>query len=120
MLSFKPLSAVPISTAYTIASSTIKVPVEILATIRTIVEQIDMPVEILATIVEQIDMPVEILMGKTQAGVQKWVLSSRGKQWVLSNRGKQWILSSRDKQWVLSSREKQWILDSRTSKWIIK
>ena len=106
MLSFTPLSAVPISTAYTIASSTIKVPVEILATIRTIVEQIDIPVEILAI--------------KTDAGVQKWVLSSRGKQWVLSNREKEWVLSSRDKQWVLSSREKQWILDSRTSKWTVK
>ena len=106
MLSFTPLSAVPLSTAYTITGSTIKIPVEILATIRTIVEQID--------------IPFEILGGKTEAGVQKWVLSSRGKQWVLSNRGKQWILSSRDKQWVLSSREKQWVLDSRTSKWIIK
>ena len=79
MLSFTPLSTVPLSTAYTITGSTIKIPVEILATIRTIVEQIDIPVEILAI--------------KTDAGVQKWVLSSR---------------------------EKQWILDSRTSKWTIK
>ena len=97
MLSFTPLSAVPLSTVYIIISPTIKVPVEILTTIRTIVEQIDIPVEILGV--------------KTDARVQKWVLSSRGKQWVLSNR---------EKEWVLSSREKQWILDSRTSKWIIK
>ena len=106
MLSFTPLSAVPLSTAYTIVGSTIKVPVEILSTIRTVIEQIDIPVEIISV--------------KTEAGVQKWVLSSRGKQWVLSNRGEQWILSSREKQWVLSSREKQWILDSRTSKWTVK
>ena len=106
MLSFTPLSAVPLSTVYTIISPTIKVPVEILATIRTVVEQIDMPVEIISV--------------KTEAGVLKWVLSSGGKQWVLSNREKEWVLSSRDKQWVLSSREKQWLLDSRTSKWIIK
>ena len=106
MLSFTPLSAVPISTAYTITGSTIKIPVEILATIRTIVEQIDIPVEILAI--------------KTDARVQKWVLSSRGKQWVLSNREKEWVLSNREKKWVLSSREKQWILDSRASTWTIK
>ena len=106
MLSFTPLSAVPLSTAYTIIGSTIKVPVEILSTIRTVIEQIDIPVEIISV--------------KTEAGGQKWVLSSRGKQWVLSNRGEQWILSSREKQWVLSSREKQWILDSRTSKWTVK
>ena len=54
----------------------------VLATIRTVVEQIDIPIEILSTIrtiVEQIDMPVEIIGVKTEAGVQKWVLSSRGK-----------------------------------------
>jgi len=106
MLSFTPLSAVPIGTAYTAIGSTNKIPVEILTTIRTIVEQIDMPVEILAI--------------KTDAGVQKWVLSSRGKQWILSNREKRWILSNRNKQWVLSSREKQWVLDSRASTWTIK
>ena len=105
MLSFTPLSAVPISTAYTIAGSTIKIPVEIVATIR---------------LIEQIDIPVEILTIKTDAGVQKWVLSSRGKQWILSNREKEWVLSSREKQWVLSSRKKQWILDSRASTWTIK
>ena len=105
MLSFRPLSTVPLSTVYTIVGPTIKVPVEILSTIRTVIEQID--------------MPVEIIGAKNVAGVQKWVLSSRGKQWILSNREKRWILSNRDKQWVLSSREKQWILDSRTSKWTI-
>ena len=78
MLSFTPLSAVPISTAYTTIGSTIKIPVEILATIRTIVEQIDIPVEILAI--------------KTDAGVQKWVLSSRKKQCILDSRASTWTI----------------------------
>ena len=78
MLSFTPLSTVPLSTAYTITGSTIKIPVEILATIRTIVEQIDIPVEILAI--------------KTDAGVQKWVLSSRGVQWVIDPQELKWTI----------------------------
>ena len=106
MLSFRPLSTVPLSTVYTIVGPTIKVPVEILSTIRTVIEQID--------------MPVEIIGAKNVAGVQKWVLSSRGKQWVLSNRQKEWILSNIEKQWILSDRDKQWVLDSRASTWTIK
>tara|TARA_B100000809_G_scaffold81956_1_gene80234 strand:- start:5 stop:283 length:279 start_codon:yes stop_codon:yes gene_type:complete len=92
MLSFTPLSSLPLSTTSITVS----------------------------TVIEQLDIPVEIVGVKTDARVKTWVLSSRGKQWVLSNRQKEWILSSRTKQWVLSSVQKQWILDSRTSKWIIK
>ena len=91
MFGFSPISTTPFS-SLPIGGITngIKIPVEIIATVRTVTEQIDMPIEILRT--------------KTDARALKWVLNSRGEQWVLDLQSSKWILTNKNKQWVLEAR----------------
>ena len=53
------------------------------------------------TVLEQIDMPIEILEVKKEGEVLKWVLTSRGNQWVLSDIKNRWVLDSKLSKWVV-------------------
>ena len=87
MLGFSPIASLPIGSAYIQVVTTHKIPVEILATIRTLVEQIDMPVEIRTV--------------TSEARVQRWILNSRGQQWILNTRTFKWSLNSQPSTWTI-------------------
>ena len=84
----------------------------------------DIPNEILGTIhtvIEQVDIPIEILGVKTEAEPLKWVLNSRGKQWVLNPQTAQWELNTQVTDWSLNARLVQWDLQKpKTMKWTVK
>ena len=109
MLGFHPISSTPFSALETVSHRIVlsaNIPVEILATVHTIVEQIDIPIEI------------EVI--KTDPLTLKWVLKSRGKQWVVDTETLQWILKNRNQQWVLDENLTKWTFNSQTMKWVIK
>jgi hypothetical protein len=138
MLGFSAISAFPISTlGESSFIVTVKMPLEIIGTIRTVVEDIDMPIETLLTIVnnqnipveiigeivtviEDIDIPIEILSEKTVPVVLKWVLTSRDNSWTVTLKAGKWTLANRDNKWELSPRTAKWILDPNNTKWTIK
>ena len=107
MFGFSPISTTPFS-SLPIGGITngIKIPVEIIATVRTVIEQIDMPIEILRT--------------KTDARALKWVLSSRGEQWVLDLQSSKWVLTNRNMQWFLDSQSSKWVLSNRDGQWVLE
>tara|TARA_R100000008_G_scaffold46951_1_gene27724 strand:+ start:636 stop:1052 length:417 start_codon:yes stop_codon:yes gene_type:complete len=138
MLGFSPISTFPIST---IGESSfivsVKMPLEVIGTIRTVVEDIDMPIETLltivnnekipveiigeiTTIVEDIDIPIEILSEKTIPVALKWVLTSRDNSWTVTLKSGKWTLEARDTKWELSPTTAKWILDPNNTKWTIK
>jgi hypothetical protein len=107
MLGFSPISSSPFSAIIVPVGIRAKLPVEILATIRTVIEQVDMPIEILRII-------------KRDPKAQQWILKSRGKQWVVDAETLKWILNNRNKKWVLDENLTKWTFDSQAMKWIIK
>ena len=138
MLGFSAISAFPIST---LGESSfivkLKMPLEVIGTIRTVVEDIDMPIETLlaivnnekipveiigqiVTVVEDIDIPIEILSEKTIPVALKWVLTSRDNSWTVTLKSGKWTLEARDAKWELSPRTAKWILDPNNTKWTIK
>ena len=106
MLGFSPFASTAFDSLPGIIISRTKIPVEILSTIRTVIEQLD--------------IPIEISVIKTEPEVLKWVLSSRDGQWVLDSQSSKWVLTSREKRWVLNDINNKWVLDSRLSKWVVK
>ena len=109
MLGLHPISSAPLSSLSDMRYRVVvvdRIPIEILSTVQTIVEQIDIPIEI--------EIP------KTDALTLKWVLKSRGQQWVVDAEILQWILQSSDKKWTVNSNPTKWSLNSRPTKWTIK
>jgi len=107
MLGFQAMSSSPFGAVKIPIGIQAKLPVEILATIRTVVEQVDMPIEIIRII-------------KQDPAAQQWILKSRGKQWIVDAETLKWILNNRNKKWVLDENLTKWTFDSQTMKWIIK
>lgn len=87
MLGFSPFASVAFDALPGIIISRTKIPVELISTIRTVIEQIDMPIEILEV--------------KKDGEVLKWVLTSRGNRWVLSDTKNRWVLDSKLSKWVV-------------------
>lgn len=106
MLGFQAISSSPFGAVAIPIGIQAKLPVEILATIRTVIEQVD--------------MPIDISVIKEDPTVQQWILKSRGKQWVVDAETLKWILNNRNKKWVLDENLTKWTFDSQTMKWIIK
>ena len=107
MLGFSAMSSSPFSAIIVPVGVQAKLPVEILSTIRTVVEQLDMPIDISVLI-------------KRDPKAQQWILKSQGKQWVIDAETLKWILNNRNKKWVLDENLTKWTVNSQTIKWIIK
>ena len=87
MLGFSPLASLPLSAAYIKVGTSHSIPVEVLSTVTTVVEQID--------------IPIEILQVKTESEALKWVLNSRDKQWVLNKSSMTWTFNPRTNKWTI-------------------
>ena len=108
MLGFNPIASTPLS-AMGVGKRRIiltdRIPVEVLATVHTIIEQIDMPIEIEAF--------------RTDATSLKWVLRSRGQQWVMDTQTLKWVLNSKDNTWLLNETSTKWTFNPQTMKWTV-
>ena len=81
MLGFHPIASAPFSALETVSHRIIlnaKIPVEILATVHTIVEQIDIPIEI------------EVI--KTDPLTLKWVLDENLTKWTFNSQTMKWVI----------------------------
>ena len=106
MLGFQAMSSAPFGALTIPIGIQAKLPIEILTTVRTVVEQVD--------------MPIEISVVKQDPTAQQWILKSRGKQWIVDAETLTWILKNQNKTWVLDKKVNKWTLNSQTVKWIIK
>ena len=88
MLGFSAMSSAPFGAIIVPVGVQAKLPVEILSTIRTVVEQLDMPIDISVLI-------------KRDPKAQQWILKSQGKQWVIDSQTLKWLLNSQPSKWII-------------------